>query len=47
MSLLFYLYLYNYHRRQVALVMADDMQRLIHRNLVLLVSAHQAHLIHS
>lgn len=46
MSLLFYFY-YKYHQRQVALATADDMQRLIHRNLVLLVSAHQAHLIHS
>ena len=37
----------KYHQRQVALATADDMQRLIHRNLVLLVSAHQAHMIHS
>ena len=44
-SLLFYFY-YKYHQRQVALATADDMQQLIHRNLVLLVSAHQAHLIH-
>lgn len=32
MSLLLYFY-YKYHQRQVALVTADDMQRLIHRNL--------------
>lgn len=46
----FYYFLFlldKYHQRQVALATADDMQRLIHRNLVLLVSAYQAHLIHS
>ena len=36
MSLLLYFY-YKYHQRQVALATADDMQRLIHRNLALLL----------
>ena len=43
----FFISIIKYHQRQVALATNDDMQRLIRQNLVLLVSAHQAHLIHS